>query len=66
MNDNSRYFSKVLIKKEVIASGRVFLDTVRLLGLQPNPDNRGLKIAYKLDLLILPSKGSTTRASPAG
>jgi hypothetical protein len=66
MNDNPRYFRKLLLKKEVVASSRVFLDMVRLLGLPPNTENRGLKIAFKLDLLIPPSKGSTARASPAG
>jgi hypothetical protein len=66
MNDNSRYFSKALLKKEVVASSRMFPDMVRRLGLPPDTENRGLKIAFKLDLLIPPLKGSTTSASPAG
>jgi len=60
MNDNSRHFSKVLLKKEVASSIRVFLDMIRLLGMQPNPDNRSLKIPLKLDLLFPRREGKRT------
>jgi hypothetical protein len=42
----------VLLKKGVSFAGRVFLNMVRLHGLQPDTENRSLKIPLKLDLLF--------------
>ena len=66
VNEKSRYLRNVVRKKEVVIPSRVFLDMVRLHGLQSNSENRRLKIPLKLDLLYPPSRGTTDRASLVG
>lgn len=50
----------MLLQKEVAIPRRVFLGFDRLHGSQPNPENRSLKIPFKLDLLFPLREGKRT------